>query len=78
MGLDDAATPEVQRGIENRDLKGDQLTCLAPHVTDIRKISSCCQRLNSSIDSVGVRSTEWTAVGATEVEVLQGMARCLR
>jgi hypothetical protein len=27
---------------------------------------------------VGVRSREWTAVGATEVEVLREMARCLR
>jgi hypothetical protein len=28
--------------------------------------------------SVGVRSREWTAVAATEVEVLLEMARCLR
>jgi hypothetical protein len=28
--------------------------------------------------SVGVRSREWTAVGATEVECLLEMARCLR
>jgi hypothetical protein len=28
--------------------------------------------------SVGVRSREWTAVGATEVDVLREMARCLR
>jgi hypothetical protein len=28
--------------------------------------------------SVGVRSREWTAFGAAEVEVLREMARCLR
>ena len=27
---------------------------------------------------VGVRRREWTAVGATEVDVLREMARCLR
>jgi hypothetical protein len=27
---------------------------------------------------VGVRSLEWTAVGATEMDVLVEMARCLR
>ena len=27
---------------------------------------------------VGVRSREWTAVGATETDVLREMARCLR
>jgi hypothetical protein len=27
---------------------------------------------------VGLRSREWTAVGATEVDVLREMARCLR
>ena len=28
--------------------------------------------------SVGLRSREWTAVGATELEVVVEMARCLR
>ena len=30
------------------------------------------------VPKVGVRSPEWTAVGATEVDVLLEMARCLR
>ncbi len=30
------------------------------------------------VPKVGVRSKEWTAVGATEVECLREMARCLR
>ena len=29
------------------------------------------------VAKVGVRSKEWTAIGATEVEVLVEMARCL-
>jgi hypothetical protein len=30
------------------------------------------------VPKVGVRSKEWTAIGATEVECLVEMARCLR
>ncbi|CAN5425715.1 hypothetical protein BH20CHL6_BH20CHL6_10300 [soil metagenome] len=27
---------------------------------------------------VGLRSREWTAIGSSELEVVRGMARCLR
>ncbi len=30
------------------------------------------------VATVGVRSREWTAIGATEVDCLLEMARCLR
>jgi hypothetical protein len=38
-----------------------------PHAFDPREVAK-----------VGARSRQWTAIGATEVEVLVEMARCLR
>jgi hypothetical protein len=32
----------------------------------------------SEVAKVGVREREWTAIGATELECLREMARCLR